>query len=768
MAIFNPAVDPTRPRDYRESRDITPGQPIYAKGQAPNTINPTGITHADTSQGLAYQGAAHAIEGAGRLGALTAGMADTVVKNELSEQLFTKLNNEREAYTAALRVANAAVGARGGGGTTTLDEYAQASGDEAGGSNPPDDVMSARAEATPAEVTAVPRKLEQLVAARGAGKISPTEYLGRQNAILKDVRYNWSGWREYIDREASSILGGNVANMYVRSMMHDFNAAAAGKAQKDPNYTRDMNYATANLGLLHGTTIYQDVRNQVPGAAEKLYAYTAPYKAAEEALSQAKIRRENAVGTEEAKVKLADAEVDQAMNTTTMKNFNTVFPDGKAPDIGESGPSGQQIQNFALKFLATKQPMPPEEARTLLQINAALKAKNRLDLLEYGNKKGPNDRTLIQDSGGQAKYNAKIDEHQKIYDVVEDAINNQNYGLIHGAAHAVSDANDSTMKALYDNEVGVWLKTNAALIKLGGPSNAFSKLLNMEFLESGAAGGGISGFVDHQKKKMITQPELETKGSFVTLNGVIEDAIAKKKLIPDMPGTIQGFVGLVDKIPHNRDPERNYPDKAKIGLIQGVFGPGNRTLLDKFNREGDVDPATGVTTKDGKYSVYERLTKPDIGAEVDRLDKLNPQLGLMRMYKNTLETFFGRDLLSKEIQTLNVDPHVFRNAQLTYDSDKHRIKVEFDPKAETDVSYSIPRAQHTIGLINRGLASMANVAKATGEDVNKYLFNWLVEAGYDLNGPIKGFPEYLLQGVKSAREDALKEQERLRKPYRVK
>lgn len=765
MAIFNPAVEPTKPRDYRESRDVVPGQPIYAKGQAPNTIQPTGITRPDISQGLAYQGAAHAIEGAGKLGALTAGMADTVVKNELSEQLFTKLNNEREAYTAALRTVNTAVGARGGGGSASLDEVAQASGEEAGGTTP--DVMAEREHANPttdeppAEVAAVPQKLGQLVAARGAGKISPTEYLGRQNAILKDVRYNWSGWREYIDREASSILGGNVANMYVRSLMHDFNAAAAGKAQKDPNYTRDMNFATANIGLLHGTTIYQDVRNQVPGATERLYAHVAPYAAAEESVKIANNKRTLAVEGEKATQFLAEAEGEKVMNSVTMRNFNTFIPGGDAP-------TAQATTDYVIKVQTGQLPKPTtEQARALYDNFAGLKAKARAELLEYGTKEDKNGRSLVKDFGGMGKYIAKVEDQLKIYDVAMDGLQNENYGLIKNAANAVAAANDDEALRLSNHSVGKWLRTGAIIAKMGGPQGLFNRLYNQEALgDSAEAPMALHTYVQGIKGDAVTQPDLSNKGILKTITGAVDDAQKKKDLIADMPRTIQSFVKIAEKIAH-----KDYPDEAKSNLVMWTFSPGeNRALLTKFEREGNVDPVTGLTTREGKFSIFERLTKTDIGTEVARLDKLYPEKGLMTMYKDTTESWFGRELISKEVNNITqLGSTMFKDASIKYYDSKEpggpRLEVKFDPRNTNP--YAQAQATQAITNINRSLTAMARVGSVTGRNTDEYLFSVLTALGYNAKGPITGFPEKLIKSIIGSTDEALKEQERIRAKYRT-
>jgi hypothetical protein len=322
-----------------------------------------------------------------------------------------------------------------------------------------------------------------------------------------------------------------------------------------------------------------------------------------------------------------------------------------------------------------------------------------------------------------------------------------------------------------------YLKVQHALGKMD-PSGLLSKLVNVEALtnKDGVSDPGAA-IINNERMKALTQPDVSDKGITHTLNGAISRSIraGEDQNLPDPPKTIQGLVRVIDKI---TDPK--VPDEAKSNVINYTFGGDASQLLNNFRREGTVDPVTGQNVKDGKFSMFERLAKPDIAAEVARIDKLYPERNLLQMYKDTVETWFGRDLLSSTIQELNKDAATFRYAEITYNSDpsevQNRISVRFKSREEmgsisgtalADYESAKQRINNSVALLNRGLKGMTNVAEVSGGDVNRYLFNFLNNAGYNIEeGPIKGFPTELLKSLKNSREEVLKEQERLREPYR--
>jgi hypothetical protein len=226
-SAFNPTIEIANPKDYRESEALKPGRPIAVEGQATNQLTPTGVRNVDQSQALAYSGAAQLIGSAGNLAGLVATESDTIAKNYIEGQVYNTIDKEKDAYTRALQATNKAGKGGNVGGLVSDNGVGE----------------------VPADVSALEGKLEGLSGAKAGGKISQTEYYGRLASIAKDFRNNYSGWRDFIDAKVSHEVGGDPANMYIRSMVADINRAnaAAGAAQKKDESFAQHNVQVGNI-----------------------------------------------------------------------------------------------------------------------------------------------------------------------------------------------------------------------------------------------------------------------------------------------------------------------------------------------------------------------------------------------------------------------------------------------------------------------------------------------------------------------------------------
>jgi hypothetical protein len=81
----------------------------------------------------------------------------------------------------------------------------------------------------PRDVKGLPNTLNTLDSARANGKLSQTDYDARLNALAKEVRAKYPGYRSYVDEEFKRITGRDSANQYIRSVIQDVDSYQANK-----------------------------------------------------------------------------------------------------------------------------------------------------------------------------------------------------------------------------------------------------------------------------------------------------------------------------------------------------------------------------------------------------------------------------------------------------------------------------------------------------------------------------------------------------------
>lgn len=84
----------------------------------------------------------------------------------------------------------------------------------------------------PRDVKGLPRALDTLDNARANGKLSQTDYDARLNALAKEIRSKYPGFRQYVDEEFKRVTGRDSANQYIRSVIGDIDSFIAGKQAK--------------------------------------------------------------------------------------------------------------------------------------------------------------------------------------------------------------------------------------------------------------------------------------------------------------------------------------------------------------------------------------------------------------------------------------------------------------------------------------------------------------------------------------------------------
>jgi len=748
---FNPGLQPSNdPNFLAYSRGISVPETLKPQGQAANTIQPQGAKfegaqyegnkHVDES-GM-YAGKARGLETAatGNLISDLAGEAtliakgvDTVIKSDIDNTTYQAVDRERQGFKAGLQ-------AVAGITPTKMD------------------VLSAEDQANiPEDVENIDQTVGSISAARSAGKISPTMYYMKLDKAATEIRNRYPGYVDYIDRKISQYSGVDPANAYIKSLMHDINAAQAKSASAQNKTINMLNHA---------------ITQGMPGAAVKKERFLA---GKDDATSVDRFINENASikyqldlrrnirednkGTQEEQDRTATQDAYYQGTTKGYEAFNTIT-------MGMD--STKKMSDFVNDVVAGKTQVTDEQLTQLAPVVLAAKQQAVESMLQDWSRKegeGPNARSMIQKLGGPAKARQLADDSTKMFDKVYDAINHKDYG----AAFSHMRANEAIRKdadygLLNDPQLSKYTRLMSAMEKYPEYAKKFfqyglSKDMDAKFntkFNSDAA-------------ELQSQPDLRITGVPSTVGKKMQD-MTTKGVDTSTPNGKKYFAAIVNLPTQIAD--KDTPDEFKVGMIHAAFS--DNTAISQVVRDGR-DPNTGRPIP-GKSSVFQAWTAPEVTKEVIRLDAQNPSMGLWSKYKNWAENT-SRTLTRQEtldLNTFQLNPDM----KVSYNTDNHHFKIDFgtsinqapnvNPIPTTAAERALGRstldprtaraAQDSIDRLNKNTDSMINIAKAGNEDPDSYVVRGLIGAGFDptISNP-KGIPQHMIQSVNEARKQQKKE-----------
>jgi len=537
----------------------------------------------------------------------------------------------------------------------------------------------------------LPDDIKTLTSARANGKISETGYRAARDTIAKDLRSQFPGYRDYIDK-----ITGGTANEYIKSLLGDINSYLTSK---DTEKEKDLAFIRQHIQYPGMENVYaKRAAGQMTSA--EVTAAVAPVAQQEYAFKIDNLARENRKGTWQEQKDVAEASFTDAVAKDVNNAINTAFvgagyDQAKISDIvdkwakGESKPTPGQIEQMDIIINNAK--------RNIYQLAQKRAVDGGFTKL-IGEKVDP----IIQ---GQLKF----------FDMLSEAMHNDNYGLLF--------ASQRTNKAILENGLNTALTdpdVKDQLIRL----NVLDKLAPSYMKEYGKnflLDDRLNAWINGKKLNALTGGAPTVPGSTIAKPGTFQDHIndARKNGM-SIPKTSQEFLKLADQIG-----KQGTSDPVNENLLNYFFDPKNMKVLENYKIDY-VDPVTNKQVP-GKYSVYARLTSPDITTTVKRLN--NPEL--TAKYRNWAGNAFG-DLFGEEISNLK-DYHIpFTEARrVTWNSKTHQL--ELPPELRDVKAYKNLGPRGAVNRLNWGLRSLAGVADATGGDIEKDLMQFLMASGYNPN-----------------------------------
>lgn len=737
MAVFNPQVQPTQ-------------DPNFFKYSEPISNIKVGDIKGDTSKGLALAATGEAIEG-------TAKLADTTVKDVIKQDVYNKVDTERDAFTASLNAVKNAQQAN----------LVPAPVQTSSGSTTPS-LLDSNASATTPVPAAIDAGLDKVDAVHSAlinGKINDTYYTQRLNSVAVDLRTKYPGYREYIDQRISETTGVNPANAYIKNLMEDINRQGVKKdaefdktesqlrsmnADHVPNTPQMLQYFRANKGN--------------PDAQAKVEEFINRSMSEKGAIDLANSRRSLAKGNQE------DISTQRTQDFTNEVGASIASNMHAAITIpGVDTPQG--IEDFMKVVAAHPEQYTDAQLKTL---DSQLMAQKAVVANQF---KARSNQTLKDSQGRTYSYasdigSSKVDDVLKsqlaVYDNIHDALTGggpQGAGLAFWHANQVTarfaDAHEKMLSGPLANDI----KTFKILNDDMGPT--FAGILVPKLLNSGID-DKLRGLFNQSATEARAQPDFDKSGRPLTYMDHVRNANqmeADGKMNSQMKARYQA--GLVKIGQDIQDP--NIPDVTKTKIVKYLFSPEGQGLLGTFKT--DYTNAEGKQVP-GKYAVFNALTSEGMVHNITKLAKTDPQVG--SMYKNYLENEAGSQLFYKELQNLN---HFTGHDDLhfAYDSDNHQISLLdkagkpvtaptasiggssfgtptanpiYGQKPDTGYLYQV---QQVVNRINGGLSGLGRVEKGMGGDVNEYLLSFMQHAQVNLGQNWSGLPAKLADAIAASR-----------------
>lgn len=677
----------------------------------------------------AYSATAEAINTGAKVTADVVKVAHTLTQQDLDDRIHNKIDAIRDPYAAQLSSAlDEAKGAK------QIQEGTVTRTDVQGNPIGPRgtlDILSEPTGQVPKALDDLTPNLTALQGARANKKISKTDYDARLDALAKDFRRDFPGWRDYIDAKFQSITGENPANAVIRSRIQDINSwVAASKSEQD----KILGVAMREENL------------RIEGMPERIQIA----KATGNYDSLLKFIQENTITKRRAEL------AEQGLNETKFTLADKALQSTK---LGEKQAS-QRVTNYMdtlleasgistdpAKAQATFEGMDPAQAQQTAQLIRSkvelMRAQIRADL--HAPIKG--------DSGGNSKafymgpdaVNKTIDESIKPALALADYLDNKQNGLaFHYARMNQAWQDTAANQMLGTKKMGDMLREGKVFEQHFG-SQALAVIIP-KLMTDGISDEYKKYKVSAISKKwdaVMANPDPVTGAPRTLKDDVLE---ARKQVMTDPELTAEEKPKIMAKLNETfisqirdiQDP--TIPADIRKRYVERAYSEEGKGLIAQLERDG-----IGTGGKKGKFSVYNDLYSDEQTAAIAKLGGKH-----WEMYKDSAQSAWSNELLKPELRSLNSIIIQNPNVEITWNDKEHKFGANFGPAtasggmfgAPSDYKSVVPaagevsrftqeRVGDTVRRLNSTLQKYATIAKSEGADapgINNYVLRTLSQA----------------------------------------
>lgn len=704
---------------------------------APNWTNisrPISDIVADKSKAIAISGAAELLDSGVKV-------ADQLTKQSIDTDTREGVETLRDAYTDSLKaIRNAQLAS------------ADPTNSQANSTLLPQDVAT-----PPPGLQNGLERVKQLgtaLAQNGGGKINDTLYTGALNSLAKQLRNSYPGYKDYIDDRIKSVSGVDPANAFMRNLMEDINKnVEEGKTERNATRTMLRSGVAEGFKDVNGVSAAQMLEGYDKGIFDtsqvnKWYngarsiEYTLKTKAAARADRQADDADSAKTTTKDLSTATGQI-IDQAWTTMT---------------IGKGTDTPAKLFEYIQKNAGNPN-VTDERSQAIGQQLGAMRTAMFNQSWAEATKGGSN--SMVAKMGGDAEAAKKVIEGRlATMDLAIKSVFDNQWGAAYSHMNMnKAIANDSTniMYNAPDEDVRRYNR-------MVGAANQLSPQAAAQFFQSSLIGNvpqAEKEFLKNVKLELLTQPD-EPMGSLVSANGQLQKM---KQRGATSPKTYSDFVDTVKLIT-----DKEWSLENRVNLARGFFDPErNAGLLSDKNFK--KDQTVNGRFIPGKYSVFTKLSSPDVASSIAELGKVRPDI--TKDYDVMMSREFGEQLFSREIRDLgqeNRDTTVPRGYKIAYVSDKGQVPrfeiVDLQNVPISDTQALALRAPVSAkNRLNSGITGMYTVYSNTGHaDPSVSVLNTMYKYGYQAatdtsrgwSGDTSDVPRMMWNSLVSAQQDRLR------------
>lgn len=665
-------------------------------------INPTndpnylGYSHpisqpdADKTAGVALKGLGDTIE-------VTAKAGDSIIKNKIDDEVYDAVSAERQAYTSATELLHS-----GKVGLPT---------------------------SLTADTSTIPDELEDVENTAGgiregfrAKKYGYTHYAMRLHQYAQEMRSKYPGHREYIDKKIAAITGFDPANTYLNQMLSEISAAQTARGSS-ANKMENL-FMRSDVSKLENVNVIRDqwLKDGNDNAARSWIL--------ERLGQEGEFERKGRIRDSEVKDKAVDK--DKAISDMTLRagevvgNYISDIKRVIGPDRWNRVVSGEEkLDTVTAKNLALSLKTKVVEARDKLYADF-----NRI----YG-------KTSFSSRAGTDETKKVINDQVAAIENIANLIDTGQVSLASQNADYVEALKTDFARNMMRNEDVASMALQLDLLRRYGGND-----LPRAALEAVVANPNMlktitdetKSFIKYHTTKASTQINPNKPHTF---KDTADEAARLKKDGVQPATTNEAFINQVGMI---ADPKVSDPIKERLATF--YFHPANSGILNRF-RMDEVDERGMVIP--GRTAIYNKFADKKVAAALYKLGGES-----WENYKNFMEKEFGQGIYKVDIQNLSAfqaSPGVY----ISWDTDNKRFGMH-GPDSRIDLLTTNqgqgatiqPGLRRVLTRLNRGLVGLKNIAEVSGENVDQYLLDFMMEMGYNpTKGSSDSIPDDILKAI---------------------
>lgn len=539
---------------------------------------------------------------------------------------------------------------------------------------------------TPRDIKMLPQRVDAMISAKAVGGQVNAQYEANQQGYIRDLRQRFPAFRGFIDQTYAKATGGIEANKYASTLLKNIDAAYA---KIDSDKKEDENFAKegVNKGLVDNV-LYEQVRNQVPGAAGKarqlIYAAAVQdnrFKQAEHSLILSKGNLELSEKQDAENKRIAQNAVNADASSELNRTLQTL-------NAAHGLYNDQDFNRRMEAYHAGKGPMPSEEeqqrrAEYHQTIGAGLAQK------------------LIQrwtsNPDGVSKHMSPADMQKNANEVVENfrtiAGWNDNKRYVSSAFLAtghIDALENDTKHRLALSPAGGWLMMAKAL---HGASDEWSKSVT---------DNAINNSLGKEEKALMMDSAL--KAMTYGFPGLPDGSKPPPAVLPDLDKMHSlGMSGdakqaTLQSIDHMSDPKTPVP--VIKNLVNYAFK--DPALLNAIERDS-IGPDGKV--KPGRLSVWDSLTSQP---KIDASHALGGQY--WQTHKDwTTDSY--RTIFNDSLRDMtNLDGRY----KVSWDSDNNKVKIDKTGRPDSSA------AKRLKGTLGEGVQELSELSSRISRTIDEF------------------------------------------------